>query len=121
MSREWVIRPGNGSYQRKIKTARKSHTCDECGKTIDIGEKYEFVKGKWASEWKLYSTCTSCADLREYVYDVYEDMLDDEPCYGELFKFIKHYEIPVLRDTERIPKTLDAAHLIDSGLLMAAV
>jgi len=48
-------------------TARKPHRCCECHYTIPPGERYERTAGKWDGEFKSFSTCERCADLRDSV------------------------------------------------------
>ena len=48
----------------KIQKARKLHVCCECGKTIEIGEKYELCSGMWDGCFSIYKTCLDCLDIR---------------------------------------------------------
>ena len=48
-----------------IHTARKEHTCGECGRTIQVGEKYEVCRGLYEGEWSTDKTCIDCLSLRE--------------------------------------------------------
>jgi len=52
------------TYDAKICTARKSHTCDECGLAIAGGEKYEAVSARYDGEWCRFKTCMPCRDVR---------------------------------------------------------
>lgn len=49
----------------KIRTARKSHVCCECGQEIKRGERYEFTSGIWEGEPGSYKTCLICARIRD--------------------------------------------------------
>ena len=53
-------------YVRKLITARKSHRCCECGRTIEPAEQYQRVVGVWDGTFGGHTTCTQCvaaADL----------------------------------------------------------
>ena len=52
-------------YKSKIITARKQHTCCECGETIEPGERYENTSGLWDNQWSHYKTCSICLCIRE--------------------------------------------------------
>ena len=46
--------------------ARKEHTCEECGRTIEKGEKYEVCTLLTSSDgWSRYKTCLGCTRIRE--------------------------------------------------------
>jgi len=47
-------------YECKIRTARKSHTCCECGGEILSGYLYYFHRGLWTWGFRQYKTCTKC-------------------------------------------------------------
>ena len=47
-----------------IHTARKPHICEECGRTIQVGEKYEACRGLYEKEWATDKTCVDCLSLR---------------------------------------------------------
>lgn len=44
-------------------TARKPHRCDECDRTIPIGQKYRIDKGKLDGEFYQSKTCSHCQTL----------------------------------------------------------
>lgn len=48
----------------KIRTARKSHVCEECGGVIPKGKRYEYVRGLWDSDWSTHRTCLACVRIR---------------------------------------------------------
>lgn len=54
-------------YTVRQPKARKAHTCDECGATINPGEIYEYVSGVWEGRFNTFSTCGLCLDLRQWV------------------------------------------------------
>jgi hypothetical protein len=54
-------------YHLEMRKARKPHQCHECGRTIEIGETYEHVRGKWDGSVDTYRSCPRCLALREWV------------------------------------------------------
>lgn len=54
-------------HRRTTSKARKQHKCCECCAPIFIGEKYEYVIGKWEGQVDTFKTCQLCADLRIWV------------------------------------------------------
>lgn len=44
--------------------ARKTHTCFECGDTIEPGMRYEVSKGVWDGRFEVYKTCSACVRIR---------------------------------------------------------
>jgi hypothetical protein len=70
---------------RKIRTARKSHTCDYCGQTIKKGEQYEWSKNIWEGtifEWHNHLSCGRIASaIFDYV-DPDDGMSDQDFCEG---------------------------------------
>ena len=71
-------------FQEKIVTARKQHTCCECGSEIDPGEKYQRCSGKWEDfGFDTFHTCIVCSRIRATA-------LDDEPCiaFGCLYELV---------------------------------
>ena len=43
-----------------IRKARKSHLCNECGRTIARKEPYHFLSGLWDGRFDSYKTCLHC-------------------------------------------------------------
>jgi hypothetical protein len=52
--------------ENKVK-ARKPHRCCECLRTIERGETYQKVCGKWDGSFDTYETCLGCLDLARSV------------------------------------------------------
>jgi len=48
----------------KIRKARKTYRCCECGCTISPGERYEYASGRWDGEYDQYRTCLPCREIR---------------------------------------------------------
>lgn len=53
--------------REQIVRARKPRRCNECGGTIQPGEQYESVVGKWSGEFMAHATCPDCLALREHI------------------------------------------------------
>jgi RNase P subunit RPR2 len=53
-------------YSATLRTARKPHTCDECGRQIVPGTKYEMVFGVWDFP-STFRTCAACLEIRRFV------------------------------------------------------
>jgi hypothetical protein len=51
-------------YRSVVRTARRSHQCDECPGTISSGERYEYVSGRWEGFFSTFKTCARCLDIR---------------------------------------------------------
>ena len=51
-------------FSSKSVTARKKHICVECHSEINIGQKYEYVKGLWEGKWDVFKTCSTCLSIR---------------------------------------------------------
>lgn len=49
----------------KVRKARKSHTCEECGDTIKPGQCYEYSSGIWDGEPNDHKTCLTCVAIRD--------------------------------------------------------
>lgn len=54
------------SGQRK---ARKEHRCDECGRTITVGEFYLYEGGVFEGDLQVYKTCAHCLVGRKWLWD----------------------------------------------------
>lgn len=74
-------------YTSRTRTARKPHTCIECGHVICPGEQYQEATGLWGGAFGRYRTCAPCADLQEVLgcivhgalIDTYAAYLEDSP------------------------------------------
>lgn len=54
-------------YRATTPTAKKSHQCEECNRTIAPGEVYEYVFSIWDGHQDTFKTCSHCLALRSYV------------------------------------------------------
>ena len=50
---------------RVERKARKAHRCVECHDTIQPGQTYEYVTGRWEGEFSSFKTCLVCVEIRE--------------------------------------------------------
>jgi len=68
-------------HTEKIVTARKRHTCHECGRTIERGEKYERVAFLMDGKWHLRKTCEDCMSMSDQFFGViYREVGDEIEC-----------------------------------------
>ncbi len=57
--------------------------CGECGRQIEIGEKYEWYRGEYDGERHTNNTCLDCVSLRENFFngwifgDTWGDFIDN--------------------------------------------
>lgn len=47
----------------RIPVARKQHECVECRKTIEPGEKYEYLVQVYGGDFQTYKTCLDCRQV----------------------------------------------------------
>lgn len=66
--------------------ARTSHQCEECGRTIDPGERYERTAAVWEGDFFTNIACQHCAVARVLVDEV--DGYYNEGYYGGLSTWI---------------------------------
>ncbi len=55
-------------YNARIVAALKPHICDECGSTIHVREKYEYVCGKYDGHICQFHTCMPCKRIRDGLF-----------------------------------------------------
>lgn len=67
--------------RKRIVTARKPHTCCECDEPIEVGERFEFVAGKWDT-FDTFKTCLFCAEERARLRRLDPDGAG--PCFTQL-------------------------------------
>jgi len=48
-------------------TARKEHTCCECGRIIRIGERYRLEKNVFDGSFDTFKTCVDCDSVRTHL------------------------------------------------------
>lgn len=52
-------------YVATFRTARKQHLCFECGRRIEVSERYEVVFGVWEGRADTMKTCEQCTVARD--------------------------------------------------------
>lgn len=73
-------------YRVVERKARKQHACFECRRTIEPGETYEYVSGRWDTGWQSYKTCLGCTRIRKHfcsggwIFGMLEEMVYE--CIG---------------------------------------
>ena len=55
-------------YSPRRVIARKQHECAECGRTIQNGEKYEYLFAIWDKKPSVYKTCIDCLSIRNVMF-----------------------------------------------------
>ena len=73
----------------KIRRARKTHKCCECGRPINPKDRYHHIKGVWEGEIGDYKTCIHCVRVRRVVYNLAAKNDDCGPCLGGLYEWIQ--------------------------------
>lgn len=78
----------NELYAESTVTARKPHTCCECGVTIAPGQSYQRVSGKSDGRMWTAKTCAVCVEIRRaFVCGTW--------IFGELWQSIEEGMFPV--------------------------
>lgn len=67
----------------KVVNVTEVHFCQECGRVIERGSKYEVYKGVWDKKERVYKTCQDCLSVRQVFFKggwtfglVWEDVRD---------------------------------------------
>lgn len=64
-------------YNRSLPEARKTHTCEFCGKEIQSGEKYSYETGKYEGEFFVRKLCLICEQmLSDFIYESDDNEFD---------------------------------------------
>jgi len=71
-------------HRESLQKAIKSHRCDECGKIIKPGEKYEYSLGKWDGIFGYNKTCLDCLSIRN-------EFFCEGFFYGQMFKCLHEH------------------------------
>lgn len=56
-------------YSRRTRKARRLHRCEECSRSIQPGEQYEYVSGKWDGWISEFKTCQYCVSMRDFMHN----------------------------------------------------
>ena len=51
-------------FRQSSHIARKQHQCGECSATIQPGERYSVVVGKWDWDASVIKSCPTCVEIR---------------------------------------------------------
>lgn len=70
---------GDITFPTTTQAARKSHTCDHCGKPIVIGERYLRTRGVWEGNPGVFRSHVEC-DEASTAWRDYHDSAWDEGC-----------------------------------------
>lgn len=69
-------------YSALGRVAKKEHKCTECEEIIKPDEWYEYVSGKWESDFLVYKTCKDCLSVRDTFFceghcfgNIWEDLI----------------------------------------------
>lgn len=54
-------------HSAKTVTARKEHRCEECSRTIRVGERYLYAFGVWDGYPSSTYTCSHCHEIQRWV------------------------------------------------------
>lgn len=54
-------------YSRTYRTARRPHLCEECGRSIQAGERYSYAAGLYDHQWNTHKSCAHCAVGQEWL------------------------------------------------------
>ena len=54
-------------YLSEMRTARKPHSCVECQRVINAGEKHSFAKGLYDGVWDCHRTCAHCSVAQKWL------------------------------------------------------
>lgn len=54
-------------WDQIIRKARKSHLCCECHRTIEKGEKYEYISSLFDGSWDHYHLCAHCSSASRWL------------------------------------------------------
>ena len=72
-------------WEEKLVTARKRWGCEECGATIEPGEKHGRAKGLYDGDWFTLRRCQACLVLAELVATVTGECAQ----WGRLHEYIE--------------------------------
>jgi hypothetical protein len=78
-------------YTHTYHRARKAHKCCECGRAINIGERYEYFASKFDGDFDVNKTCHQCAEIRQVF-----SCGNEGPYYGQLWEEMRDNAFPNL-------------------------
>lgn len=83
-------------YTTKQSIARKEHVCDECGRAIAPGERYERMTGMLERQWDTAKTCSHCIWARDWLTGECGGYCH----YGVLEDLEEHWTSELIRDLD---------------------
>lgn len=95
-------------------TARKEHKCNECGRFIKPGEKYQRAFGVYDGCSSTYRTCAHCLVAQAWLiencdgfvhFEVYEEVVEHAMEYKQIRFGMLRLKIGMNRRWERFDKT----------------
>lgn len=92
----WVYDEVATVYEVSTRTARKQHTCSECGRAIRAGVRYEYTFIVFDGQASYFKTCERCARLGKS--DAFES---SRPPTGELWRSLRELDWWVKRKVGR--------------------
>ena len=69
-------------YNERWVTARKVHTCYECGDPIPVGACHHVVTGLWEGQWETYRWCAAC-------HEIVGEFSEGPRCFGVMWDEMK--------------------------------
>lgn len=52
-------------FEERNRKAVKQHKCSECNRTIETGEIYNYIVGKWEGYFDIFKMCDDCCSIRK--------------------------------------------------------
>jgi len=55
-------------WKETRRLARKTHSCSDCGDTIEAGSEYDHIGSLYNGRWDTLRVCSTCIFMRAWVY-----------------------------------------------------
>lgn len=68
--------------KKEKRKAKKNYFCSECGFTINSGDFYHYIAGKWDGDMRFFRRCLLCDAACESL----RTALDYDGCFGGLWE-----------------------------------
>lgn len=83
-------------FNERFPTAKKPHTCEECGRRIEVGEVYRYASGVFDGDFWTFKGCADCERLRiaVHLYEVEVEGCDEFDSWcpmGSLMTYLRGY------------------------------
>ena len=56
-------------FRRETRRSRRPRRCYECGRAINVSDRYEASSGVWSGEARTYHCCLRCTAIRDALED----------------------------------------------------